>query len=87
MTVSATKPMIRITASDLEGLHSAIVTLMQMFSLFRSEGLVPVVINDQPKCSVRGILLDMNPFGRVPKIVSFDKFYMLLICVLIVYQI
>jgi hypothetical protein len=61
---------IRITASDLGGVHNAIVTLLQMFSLFGEEGLLPVVVTDRPACAVRAMLVDMNPFGRVPKIVS-----------------
>eukprot|EP00095_Tigriopus_kingsejongensis_P012477 maker-scaffold323_size206388-snap-gene-1.15 protein:Tk12477 transcript:maker-scaffold323_size206388-snap-gene-1.15-mRNA-1 annotation:"Tankyrase-1" len=57
---------IRIQAGDLEGIHFAIMTLLQMMNLFREEGLISVMVADQPACSVRAVLLDMNPFGRVP---------------------
>ncbi|TRY72713.1 hypothetical protein TCAL_01136 [Tigriopus californicus] len=62
--ISETK--IRIQAGDLEGIHYAVMTLLQMLAMFRDEGLISVVVADQPVCSVRAILLDMNPFGRVP---------------------
>ena len=61
---------VRIQAGDLEGVHYALMTLLQMFTMFGAEGLISVVIADQPVCSIRGLLLDMNPFGRVPLFVS-----------------
>lgn len=62
--ISETK--IRIQAGDLEGIHYAVMTLLQMLAMFREEGLISVVVADQPTCSVRAILLDLNPYGRVP---------------------
>lgn len=60
--------MVRISAGDLVGVHHACVTLAQMFHLFRDDdGLIPVHVSDRPQCAVRGVLVDMNPFGRVPK--------------------
>ena len=34
--------------------------------------IISVVISDHPQCNVRGILLDMNPFGKVLKYVVFS---------------
>ncbi len=63
---------IKLCAGDLEGLQHAVVTLAQLFRLFRSDdGLLPVYLSDRPQCSVRALLLDMNPYGRVPKFVRF----------------
>ncbi len=63
---------IRICAGDLEGLHHAIVTLIQLFRLFQSDdGLLPVYLSDRPSCAVRALMLDMNQYGRVPHFVSF----------------
>ena len=39
-----------------------------MFSLFRDEGLVPLILSDSPSCTVRAFLLDLSPFGRVPSL-------------------
>ena len=32
--------------------------------------IIPVYISDSPDCACRGVLLDLNPYGRVPKKVS-----------------
>ena len=47
LTVTCKK--IRISCGDLSGLYYALNTLSQMFSLFKEEGLIPVVITDQPQ--------------------------------------
>ena len=97
LTISDNK--IRIVASDLSGLHFAIVTLVQLFRLYYHESkyneelaksntkdrhnnenigdkqdssqaiaeLIPVYISDFPDCTSRAVLLDLNPYGRVPK--------------------
>ena len=56
-----------MSAGDLRGLHHAVCTLLQLFVLFKEEPLIPVSVWDAPETPVRGILLDLNPFGRVPK--------------------
>jgi hypothetical protein len=78
---------IRIIASDLTGLRCAIVTLVQLFSLFYPKildhqdnldessedieddehGITSVAISDSPDFPMRAVLLDLNPYGRVPK--------------------
>ena len=97
MTISDNK--IRIAASDLSGLHFAIVTLVQLFRLYYHQSklneekpkssqngkhlydredvrqdsnkdiaeIMPVYISDCPDCASRAILLDLNPYERVPK--------------------
>ena len=30
-------------------------------------GITSVSISDSPDCAIRGVLLDLNPYGRVPK--------------------
>ena len=69
---------IKMSSSDLEGLHNAIVTLVQLFRLFCKQpsegkqeemaGIMPVQISDHPDVPVRAGLIDLNPYGRVPKI-------------------
>ena len=59
---------IRISAGDIEGVNNAVVTLLQMFSLFGDEGLVPLILSDSPSCTVRALLLDLSPYGRVPSL-------------------
>ena len=85
MTISNHR--IKILASDTEGLRHAIVTLIQILSLFcpysldsdavsysnssssESEdyGVTSVTISDWPDFAMRAVLLDLNPYGRVPK--------------------
>jgi len=60
---------IKITASHLIGVRYALITLAQMLRVFKI-GLLPVKIEDSPSRAVRGVLIDMNPFGRVAKFVS-----------------
>ncbi len=61
---------VRICAGSMEGLRHALVTLAQLFRLFRrDDGLLPVFLSDVPHSSVRGLLVDMSPYGRVPKFV------------------
>ena len=105
LTISDNK--IRIVASDLSGLHFAIVTLVQLFRLYHhqskfNEGnfksntkggqrntnaderqdsthdiaeIIPVYISDYPDCASRAVLLDLNPYGRVPKKVFYEYFH------------
>ena len=49
-------------------MQSSYVNDLQMFSLFGEEGLVPLILSDSPACTVRAILLDLSPFGRVPSL-------------------
>ncbi|GLH15836.1 Poly [ADP-ribose] polymerase tankyrase [Gryllus bimaculatus] len=53
---------VQIRADSLAGLHYAVCTLTQLLRL--SPELVPVLIEDQPALSHRGILLDVSPRGR-----------------------
>ena len=64
------------------GLRYCIMTLVQLFILFypnqkddldSSEfneefGITSVAISDSPDWAMRAVLLDLNPYGRVPKI-------------------
>ena len=91
-------------ASDLSGLHFAIVTLVQLFRLYYHESkfneelsksntkdrhnnensgekqdssqdiaeIIPVYISDFPDCTSRAVLLDLNPYGRVPNKVNYN---------------
>ena len=36
--------------------------------------IIPVCISDSPDCACRGILLDLNPYGRVPKKVCIPSY-------------
>ena len=36
--------------------------------------IIPVCISDSPDCASRGILLDLNPYGRVPKKVCIPSY-------------
>ena len=82
---------IKILASDVEGLRHAIVTLIQILSLFSPSsmdsadvnssssscsisgseedyaGVTSVAISDWPDFAMRAVLIDLNPYGRVPK--------------------
>ena len=92
-------------ASDLSGLHFAIVTLVQLFRLYHHESkfneelsksntresynnensgdkqdssqdiaeIIPIYISDSPDCTSRAVLLDLNPYGRVPKKVHYNS--------------
>ena len=103
LTISDDK--IRIVASDLSGLHFAIVTLVQLFRLYHHQSkvheeklkspikvrhhntnpderqdsnqdiaeIIPVYISDYPDCASRAVLLDLNPYGRVPKKVLYKN--------------
>ena len=103
LTISDNK--IRIVASDLSGLHFAIVTLVQLFRLYHHQSkfneekiksaskgkqnntnkderqdstqdiaeIIPVYISDYPDCASRAVLLDLNPYGRVPKKVFYKN--------------
>ena len=105
LTISDHK--IRIVASDLSGLHFAIVTLVQLFRLYHHQSkfneekfkqpikgrhnnlntdeiqdstqdvaeIIPVYISDYPDCASRAVLLDLNPYGRVPKKVFYEYFH------------
>ena len=94
--MTVVKDRITLAAGDVTGLNYALMTLLQLFNLFKNDqvvlvqgdsdqeqvtdgSIIPVVISDQPQCNVRGVLLDMNPFGRVLKYVSriFGRFYWL----------
>ena len=70
-----------MVAGDLAGLHNAIVTLVQLFRLFFNQqpdpddddemaAVVPVQISDFPDSPLRATLLDLNPYGRMPKMVN-----------------
>ena len=69
-------------AGGLGGLHNAIVTLVQLFRVFSNlkspdkhpdnAAIVPVQISDFPDSPLRAVLLDLNPYGRVPKMVTRD---------------
>ena len=68
---------IKISSSDLEGLHNAIATLIQLFRLFCNQpddgrqeemtAIMPVLISDYPDITMRAGLIDFNPYGRLPK--------------------
>ena len=90
--LTVAKDRITLASGDVTGLNYALMTLLQLFNLFKKDpvlvpdpnaadgdssgmtsaegSIIPVVIADQPQCHVRGVLLDMNPFGRVLKYVS-----------------
>ena len=36
--------------------------------------IIPVYISDSPDCACRGVLLDLNPYGRVPKKVCIPSY-------------
>ena len=69
---------VTVTCGDLSGLHNALVTLVQLFRLFFNKqdpeddelaAIVPVQISDFPDSPLRATLLDLNPYGRIPKMV------------------
>ncbi|CAB4061227.1 unnamed protein product [Lepeophtheirus salmonis] len=57
---------------DKEGIHYGITTFIQLMRLFlipdhnNEVYLKPLIINDYPDTSIRGVLLDLNSYGRVP---------------------
>ena len=63
LTVSEAR--VRLRAGAVPGLHYACQTFLQLLLLFRGN-LPQLVIRDRPSRSVRGVLLDLALFGRLP---------------------
>ncbi|GBN90634.1 hypothetical protein AVEN_272757-1, partial [Araneus ventricosus] len=81
------KDQMRILSSDLIGLHYALCTLEQLFSLYDEDGSLPsLFIHDWPQLQHRAVLLDFAYGARKPTLVifSFNIFidFMLSVCVL-----
>ncbi|XP_055944061.1 uncharacterized protein LOC129975135 [Argiope bruennichi] len=58
---------LRIVASDLRGLHYALNTLEQLFTLYAEDGSLPTLfMNDWPQIHHRGVLLDIAYGARTP---------------------
>uniref|UniRef100_A0A0K2T1A3 Putative LOC100741587 [Bombus impatiens] n=1 Tax=Lepeophtheirus salmonis TaxID=72036 RepID=A0A0K2T1A3_LEPSM len=63
---------VKIVVRDKEGIHYGITTFIQLMRLFlipdhnNEVYLKPLIINDYPDTSIRGVLLDLNSYGRVP---------------------
>jgi hypothetical protein len=65
---------LRISSGDLLGVHHAMTTLVQLLRLHgENNALVPVRIEDRPFNAVRAVLVDMNVFGRAPKLVRYRR--------------
>ena len=56
----------RILAGGLSGLHFSCQTLLQLLWLFKAGPVPQVVIRDKPSLAVRGVLLDLAGYGRLP---------------------
>ena len=86
--LTVNKGRIVIVSSDPFGLHNAIVTLVQLFRLFCNlesdddelAGIVSVQISDHPDTGLRASLFDLNPYGRVLKMVYIYLKVVLLFC-------
>nr|CAD7571545.1 unnamed protein product [Timema californicum] len=63
---------VRITASNLVGLHYACCTFIQLLRLCKtesiSESLSPMLVQDYPAFKHRAVLLDISPRGRIPSL-------------------
>ena len=57
---------LRLRAGAEAGLHYGCQTLVQLLHLFRGGKLPRLVIRDRPSMSVRGVLLDLALYGRLP---------------------
>ena len=64
LTVSPAR--LRLRAGAAAGLHYGCQTLLQLLQLFRGAAWPQLVIRDRPSMSVRGILLDLALYGRLP---------------------
>ena len=56
----------RVLAGGLSGLHFACQTLLQILWLFKTSPVAQVTIRDKPSLAVRGVLLDLAGYGRLP---------------------
>ena len=64
LTVSQAR--VRLRAGAVAGLHYGCQTFLQMLVLFRGGSLPQLVIRDRPSLAVRGVLLDLALYGRLP---------------------
>eukprot|EP00092_Neocalanus_flemingeri_P008333 GFUD01008985.1.p1 GENE.GFUD01008985.1~~GFUD01008985.1.p1 ORF type:complete len:881 (-),score=182.76 GFUD01008985.1:190-2832(-) len=71
--ISLTSARIRIRAGGDAGMHYAIVTLMQIFWIFRGSRVPQIIVRDKPEMAVRGILVDMAAYGRLPTLETFTS--------------
>ncbi|GFQ90549.1 glyco_hydro_20b domain-containing protein [Trichonephila clavata] len=69
------KDQMRIIASDLYGLHNALCTLEQLFSLYDEDGSVPsLFIHDWPQLQHRAVLLDFAYGARKPTLETLKEY-------------
>ena len=72
-SISITSARTRIRAGGDAGMHYAIITFIQLLWIFRGTKIPQVIIRDKPEMSVRGILVDMAVYGRLPTLETFTS--------------
>jgi len=70
-TISLTSNRIRMSAGGSSGMHFAVTTLIQLLWIYRGSKVPQLIIRDKPKMSIRGILIDMAIYGRLPTLETF----------------
>ena len=65
-SLAVTEARTRVLAGGLSGLHFACQTLLQLLWLFKTCPVPQVMIRDKPSLAVRGVLLDLAGYGRLP---------------------
>ena len=72
-TLTITCARTRVLAGGLAGLHYACQTLLQILWIFKTDPIPPLVIRDRPSMSVRGVLVDLAAYGRLPTMDTFNS--------------
>ena len=72
-SISITSARTRIRAGGNAGMHYAITTFIQILWIFRGAKVPQITIRDKPEQSVRGILIDMAVYGRLPTLETFTS--------------
>ena len=69
-SLAVTEARTRVLAGGLAGLHHAARTLLQLLWLFRGREVPQLVVQDRPSLAVRGAMLDLAAYGRLPTLAT-----------------
>ena len=69
-SLAVTEARTRVLAGGLAGLHHAARTLLQLLWLFRGREVPQLVVRDRPSLAVRGAMLDLAAYGRLPTLAT-----------------
>jgi len=69
--LTITSARVRLIAGGPVGLHFGIYSLMQLLWIYRGCSMPQLSIKDKPRLAVRGILIDMALYGRLPTVDTF----------------